>query len=170
MIPLQVPDDDFLRRVGLVVFLVSELEGLLVYDLVRFHPVLPSELDFATMQGMRVTGMTTTQMGKYFLEHAPKSSNSQVAKYYCAGGDALVEIGPKRNAVLHARPGIDGEDPEQKLRLVRWRIASETETETHMISDQWLDELIDRLRELRGRVLTARPDSPAARRIAVDDA
>ncbi len=66
MIPLQIPDAGFLRRIGLVVFLVSELEGLLITDLVRFHSVLPPKLDFATMEGMRVTGMTTTQMGKYF--------------------------------------------------------------------------------------------------------
>ncbi len=160
MIPLQIPDAGFLRRIGLVVFLVSELEGLLITDLVRFHSVLPPKLDFATMEGMRVTGMTTTQMGKYFLDHAPDSTDPRVAEYYRAGGEALSEIGPKRNAMLHARPGVDGDDPEQKLRLIRWRIGSESQNETHMISDEWLDDLVDRLRDLRGRVLSARPRTP----------
>lgn len=159
MIPLQIPDAGFLRRIGLVVFLVSELEGLLITDLVRFHPVLPPRLDFATMEGMRVTGMTTTQMGKYFVDHALQSTDPQVAEYYRAGGEALVEIGPKRNAMLHARPGVDGHDPAQKLRLIRWRIGTETQNESHMISDEWLDELTQRIQKLRREVVAIRPSS-----------
>jgi hypothetical protein len=162
VIPLQVPDAGFLQRIGLVVFLVSELEGWLITDLVRFHSVLPPGLDFATMEGMRVTGMTTTKMGRYFLDHAPATTDSRVAEYYRVGGQALLEIGPKRNAMLHARPGVDGYDPEQKLRLVRWRIGTEKQNETHMISDAWLDEFVRRLRDLRDVVLAARPDTPVA--------
>lgn len=165
----QIPDGGFLRRIGLVVFLVAEFEGLLVYDLVRFQSLLPPELDFKTMEGMRVTGKTTYQMGKYFLDHAPKITDPQVAGYYRAGGEALMEIGPKRNAMLHTRPGIDGHDPHKKLRLVRWRIGSDTQSEAHMISDEWLDQLIERLQVLRREVVACRPLAPGERGTRVTD-
>lgn len=145
-----------------MVYLVSELEALLMYDLMRFRTLLPPEMDFSTMQGMRVTGKTTTKMGEYFLTHVPKITDPLVAEYYRTGGAALVEIGPKRNAMLHARPGIDGHDPEQKLRLIRWRVISDTKpSEMHMISDEWLDGLVERLGVIRAELVAARPTQPA---------
>lgn len=162
MIPLQIPDRGFLQRIGLVVFLVAELEGLLKTDLVRFHPLLPPELDFGGPQGQAVTGMTTAQLGKYFVAHAPKSTDPEVADYYRVGGEALVEIAPNRNAMLHSQPGVDGYDPDQKLRLLRWRV-SETKYEApHMISDEWLDQFADRLQILRDQVMATRPSPPGA--------
>lgn len=159
--PLQIPEPEYLSKVGLVVFLVAELEGILITDLVRFHPLLPPKLDFSTLQGMKVAGMTTTSMGKYFLAHAPDSTDAGVAEYYRTGGQALVEIGPKRNAMLHARPGVDGGDPQKKLRLLRWRPDEDREkSETHMISDEWIDELIGRIIEIRTSVVASRPTQP----------
>ncbi|MBB5161590.1 hypothetical protein [Mycobacterium sp. AZCC_0083] len=159
--PLQIPEAGYLNKVGLVVFLVAELEGLIITDLVRFHPLLPPQLDFATLRGMKVAGMTTSNMGQYFLAHAPRSTDEGVAEYYRAGGQALIEIGPKRNAMLHARPGVDGNDPQQKLRLLRWRPDTDHEkSEAHMIDDEWIDDLISTIIEIRTSVVASRPRQP----------
>lgn len=159
-IPLQVPDRDFLGRIGLVVFLVAELEGLLKTDLVRFQHLLPLELDYGQPGGWKVTEMTTMQLGKYLIAHAPNSTNAAVAEYYRVGGEALVAIAPKRNAMLHSQPGVDGWDPQKRLRLMRWRISVTNYEAPHMISDEWLDELIAQIQALRQQVVNARPDLP----------
>jgi hypothetical protein len=168
-IPLQVPDARFLARIGMVVFLVADLEGLLKSDLVRFHPLLPPELDFGRPQGQAVTGMTTAQLGKYFIAHAPKSIDPAVAEYYRVGGEGLVEIAPKRNAMLHSQPGVDGYDPEKKLRLLRWKISETNYEAPHMISDEWLEELIARIQVIRGEVVACRPSPPSSSGSAVAD-
>jgi hypothetical protein len=156
-IPLQVPDRDFLGRIGLVVYLIAELEGLLKNDLLRFHRWLPVELDYGKPGGYAVTRMTTRQLGEYFIAHAPKSTDADLAEYYRLGGEALVEVAPRRNAMLHSQPGIDGLDPEKKVRLMRWRISETNFEAPHMISDEWLDEVIQRTQELRRQVVGARP-------------
>lgn len=161
VIRLQVPDSGFLAKIGLVVFLVGELEGLLKSDLVRFHPLLPPALDFATPQGRSVTAKTTKQLGLYFVAHAPKSTDAAVAEYYRVGGEALVEIGPKRNAMLHSQPGIDGNDPQRKLRLMRWRHDNGERSEAFIISDEWLDEFVAQIMTLRREVVAARPTPPS---------
>jgi len=149
------PADDYLRDVGLVVWLVAELEGTLIYDLMSHQANVPPELDLMTVEGMRLTGMTCGDMGKYFVKHSKRITDPRVAEYYRVGGEALVEIGPKRNAMLHSRPGIDGHDPEKKLRLLRLRMKPTTASEAHVISDEWLDEFIGRLDVLRRQVEAA---------------
>lgn len=162
--PLQVPEADYLSKVGLVVFLVAELEGLLITDLIRFHHSLPPQLDFSTFEGMRVAGMTTSNMGEYFVKHSRSCTDHRVAEYYRTGGQALIEIGPKRNAMLHARPGIDGHDPDNKLRLLRWRFHEDREkSEIHMISDEWVEGLISQIIAIRSRVVTSRPTQAEVR-------
>lgn len=157
-IPLQVPDADFLSRIGLVVYLVAELEGLLKTDLVRFQPWLPEELDYGKPGGYAVTRMTTRQLGEYLIAHAPKSIEAGLAEYYRIGGEALVEVAPKRNAMLHSQPAVDGSDTDRRLRLVRWRISETNYEAPHMISDEWLDQVIQRIQELRLRVVGVRPN------------
>lgn len=158
---IQVPDSGYLSKIGLVVFLVGELEALLKTDLVRLHGLMPPPLDFATPEGRSVTAMTTMQLGKYFVAHGPKSSDARVAEYYRVGGEALVDIAPKRNAMLHSQPGIDGNDPEQRLRLMRWRHDEGPRAEAHMISDEWLDQLIEQIVSLRSEVVAVRPTPPS---------
>lgn len=152
-----VPEGDYLQKIGLIVFLVSEFEGTLLYDLLRLEPHLPLALNFSTIEGMRITGMTTQQMGKYFAKHAADITDVRVAEYYRVGGAALEEIGPKRNAMLHSRPGFDGDDPVKRLRLVRMRIDGPERSEGFLIGDKRLDELIERLDVLRRQVEIVRP-------------
>jgi hypothetical protein len=61
---------------------------------------------------------------------------------------------------LHSQPGVDGWDPQKRLRLMRWRISVTNYEAPHMISDEWLDELIAQIQALRQQVVNARPDLP----------
>lgn len=147
--PLEIPDVVFLTKVGLVVFLVAEFEGQLKTDLVRFLPVLPPELNVYAEKGYGLEAMTTRQLGQYLVAHAPKCSSPQVAEYYRVGGEALIEIAPKRNAMLHSQPAVDGHDPEGKLRLMRWGGGRKTYEPSRMISDEWLDDVTRLIQTLR---------------------
>lgn len=169
LMKIDLPDGQYLMKIGLLVYFVSEFEGMLITDLPRFQSVLPPELNFFTLEGMRVTGMTTTSLGKYLMKHSARSSDPEVAAYFHAGGKALTDIGPYRNAVLHARPGIDGNDPQQRLRLLRFRVGSETDSEMHMISDEWLDSLLVQIGVLRMQVIALRPEQPPVEDQGVHD-
>lgn len=51
--------------------------------------------------------------------------------------------------MLYLRPGVEGgHAPQQPLRLWRWRVSA-LPSETHMISDEWLDDFIRRIGYLR---------------------
>ena len=91
-----LPEDEYIRKLGKVVFLVAFLEGALMYDLPRLqrHGVLPPELNFMTPTGMKMTGMTTRKIGEYLVAHAPKCTDPDVARYLEAGGRALIEVAP----------------------------------------------------------------------------
>lgn len=158
---LQTPDDAFLRRIGLVVFLVAEFEGLLMYNPVRFHSVLPPELRLVSEMSLTIPALTTSKLGEYFVAHAKNITESETAAYYDAGGRALIEIGPKRNAVLHSRPGVDGTDPQNKLRLIRMRPDLRSEKyEAFKIDDLYLDGLVSRIVELRQHATAVRHAPP----------
>lgn len=139
-----VVEDAYLQKLGLVVFDVAAIEGMVIHDLVRFRPVVPPELDFMTPTGMQITAMTTRGVGEYLVAHAPKCTNARVATYLSTGGQRLIEIAPSRNAMLHSRPGIDATDPRQPLRLLRI-IPKPDIDDPAVIEDDWLDAFIRRL-------------------------
>jgi len=160
-IPLRIPDRDYLAKIGEIVFLVSELEGLLKGDMYRFHDQLPAELDISGREGRKVTTMTTHQLGAYFVEHAPKCKDLGVERYFCQAGEVLKKIAKKRNSVLHSVPAIDGGDPSGRLRLGRVKLTP-TKSEIHVLSDEWLDEFKSEIRTLRASVVSARPVKPTS--------
>lgn len=149
-------EDAYLRKLGLVVFNVATIEGMLIYDLVRFRHVVPPELDFMTPTGMQITAMTTRRVGEYLAAHAPNCSNAAVASYLGTGGKRLIEIAPSRNAMLHSRPGIDATDPNQPLRLLRFVPKPDFE-DPGVIHDDWLDAFICRLGEIFTELERLRP-------------
>jgi hypothetical protein len=150
------PEVEYVHKVGQVVFLVAYVEGMLIHDLPRFQiqKSAPPELDL-----LKVTGMTTRNLGEYIAAHAPKCTDPVVAAYLLAGGRALVEIAPQRNGMLHARPAEDGDDPNHPLRLLRWRVegARPEDSEVFMISHDWLDRLIERIDDIVGELSEIRP-------------
>ncbi|MGO4443085.1 hypothetical protein AB4Z42_06975 [Mycobacterium sp. 2YAF39] len=157
---MELPDQPYLARIGMVVFLVADLESVLKGDLVRFQSVLPTDLDFNT-QFPRLTGKTTTKLGQWLIDLASEIGDAEVGGYFRRGGEALLEIAPKRNAMLHSWIGVDGRDPRERVRLLRWRINETEYEEPHMVSDEWLDELISQIRTLRKGLVSSRPPLPA---------
>jgi hypothetical protein len=149
-------EDEYLKRLGLVVFNVAAIEGMLIYDLVRFGTVVPPELNFTTPTGMQITAMTTRGVGDYLVAHAFKCTNSRVATYLETGGRRLIEIAPSRNAMLHSRPGIDATDMRQPLRLIRFAPSADID-QPAVIGDDWLDALAQRLGEIYVELEGLRP-------------
>ncbi len=142
-----LPEDEYLAKVGLVAYLVTSVEGLLLFDLPRLEWALPPQLNVESL-----AGNTTTKLGHELLAHASQCTDPTVAAYLEAGGIALSEIGPQRNAVLHARPATD---KEGRTRLYRWRLP-----DAHFIDDDWLDRLARRIDDLLVKLSDLRPQLP----------
>lgn len=66
------PEVEYVHKVGQVVFMVAYVEGMLIHDLPRFQTQnsAPPELDL-----LKVTGMTTRNLGDYIAAHAPNCTD-----------------------------------------------------------------------------------------------
>lgn len=91
-----LPEDEYLKKVGIVAYLVTSVEGVLLFDLPRLAWALPPQFNVESL-----AGKTTTKLGEKLVAHAPQCTDTTVAAYLKAGGTALLEIGLQRNAVLH---------------------------------------------------------------------
>lgn len=143
-----LPEDEYLRKVGLVAYLVTSVEGLLLFDLPRLAWALPPELNVESL-----AGKTTTKLGEKLRAHASQCTDQVVADYMDAGGAALLEIGLQRNAVLHARPATDDAG---RTRLYRWRLP-----DAYFIDDDRLDQLAGRIDDLQVELNALRPPGTA---------
>lgn len=143
-----LPEQEYVQKLGLVAYLVSWVEGLLLFDIPRLEHKLPVELSTTAM-----VGLTTREIGERFVTHAVRSADEKVAAYFEAGGRALIEIAPQRNAMLHSRPATD---PEGRTRLYRWRLRG-AQPEVFWIDDDWLDSLAERIDLISAQLNTLRP-------------
>lgn len=135
--------------VGMVVYSVASLEGMLIFDLPRMPTVLP------VISPETLAGRTTTTIGKQLVSLAGSVAEESWRRYLGRGGEALLDVGPRRNAVLHARPAtIEG-----CQRLHRWRLHP---TEVVSISSEYLNELLETIDVHRRELNALRP--PIARR------
>jgi hypothetical protein len=126
------PEDDYLMQLGKVVYAIASIEGLLILDLPRM------ENSVAGLSVEELAGKTTTEIGKRLVDLAPSIGEQGWRAYLTRGGEALLDLGPKRNSVLHARPAtIEGH-----RRLHRWRI---NPTEIMPISSDYLSELLNEI-------------------------
>lgn len=140
LMPPAWPEDEYLLQVGRVVYSVASIEGLLIFDLSR----IPTSVEGLSPRAL--AGRTTTAIGRCLLERARSVPDQLWQDYLARGGEALADLGPKRNSVLHARPAtIEGEQ-----RLHRWRLEP---TEIMSISMAHLDQILDEV-EAHHRDLT----------------
>lgn len=124
------PPDDYLTLLGRVVYSVASIEGLLLFDL----PRMPNPPVGATPAAL--AGKTTTGLGRALVDVSSQVADPGWSAYLSAGAAALMDIGPVRNAVLHARPAtVDGAQ-----QLHRWRLGSNAEIFT-VTSDRLCDVL-----------------------------
>lgn len=139
------PEDDYLKLLGQVVYSVASIEGLLIFDL----PRMPNPVPGATP--LDLAGKTTAMVGTALVGFVPQIVDEQWATYLAAGGNALVDIAPLRNAVLHARPAtVDG-----MQQLHRWRIGAKTEVFT--VTREHLCDVLDAIEQHRKRIKLLRP-------------
>lgn len=138
------PEDDYLLQLGKVVYSVASIEGLLIFDL----PRMPAMIEGLTPK--HLAGKTTTVIGKRLLTLAPSIEDGDWREYVERGGEALVDLGPKRNSVLHSRPATVGGEQ----RLHRWRLEP---TEVMSISAPHLDQLLDEIETHRRALNLLRP-------------
>jgi hypothetical protein len=142
--PLAWPEDEYLLQVGRVVYSVASVEGFLLSDL----PRMPVAVEGLSPDAL--AGKTTTVIGRRLLELAPTIPVRPWRDYLSRGGEALEDLGPKRNAILHARPAtIDGEQ-----RLHRWRLEP---TEIMSISFAHLEHLLNEIEAHRHELNRLRP-------------
>lgn len=111
MIPY--PDDDYLVRLGKLVYAVGYLEWLSLGDLPGLKG-LPRSLSLAALEGL-----TTRDIAKRLMDsdELAKVRASAVRDWLREAGQHLLEVGDKRNNVLHARPASHlVEDPRLNRR------------------------------------------------------
>jgi hypothetical protein len=138
------PGDDYLVRIGELVYRISSLEGQLIWDIPRLSKALPDS--FGT--GELLTS-TTRGIGQQLLDVAPKVTDASVQEYLKFGGFALRTAGELRNHILHARPATDGHN---KQRLHR-----NTGSKWFWIDDEYLDFALDEITSLVARLDEKRP-------------
>lgn len=144
-VPPAWPDDGYLNQLGRVVYSIASLEGSLLFDL----PRMPEAVGGLSPQDL--AGYPTTLIGKRLVALAPSIRNESWRRYIERGGEALVDLGPRRNSVLHARPAtIAGEQ-----RLHRWRIKPR---EIMPITTRYLDELLEQIEAHRTNLNRLRPE------------
>lgn len=138
------PEDEYLLLLGKVIYSISSVEGLLIFDL----PRMPVAVKGLTPQ--HLAGVTTTTIGSRLIGGAPSVADPSWRAYLLRGGQALKDLGPKRNRVLHARPAtIDG-----RQRLHRWRL---NPPEVVSITPAHLVELLDEVEDHRRVLQSLRP-------------
>lgn len=117
---------------GKVVYSVASLEGLLMFDLPRMTEPI------AGLSPRDLAGDTTANIGRRLIALSSSVKDPDWRAYVERGGHALEAIGPRRNAVLHARPAtIEG-----RQRLHRWRMRP---AEVFSISKEHLIDLLEEI-------------------------
>lgn len=142
MIPY--PEDDYLLLLGKLVYAVGYLEWLPLGDLSGLD--VPPALKLTALEGQ-----TTSDIGKRLTDPDLLAgvADSAARGWLEEAGRDLLEVAPKRNAVLHARPATH---PKEDQRLHRRDPKTQ---ETYWITNVYLDQLLadiyERLRRLNER-------------------
>jgi hypothetical protein len=144
-----LPEDDYLLLIGQLAYMVTALEGLIIFDLPGMADHLPASLTAGSL-----SGLTTGQIARALTNAAGRIEDADVRRYVELAGQHLADASSVRNDLLHARPAtIDG-----KTRLYRWRQSDQCNRHPAFpITDDWLRENIDRLSEASNALNAARP-------------
>jgi hypothetical protein len=139
------PGSGYLQSLGELVYAVTSLEGLMIFDIPRMQSAVPAKFTVDSL-----VGGTTAGIGQQFLDCAPKVTDAGVRAYFETGGAALREVGGIRNNVLHARPATMDTGAQRLYRHVPG-------TSPVFIDDDWLETALNRVADLSGEVTTLRP-------------
>jgi len=131
------PDDSYVTLIGRVAYAISYVEWLLLGDLSRL-PDLPEQLTVGSLAG-KPTGRIASEVDA----HLPAVPDPEVRRFLSVSAQALHDLAPLRNHILHARPAtIDGAQ-----RLNRWRLLPDGSGEAFQIDEAFLQSVLDRADE-----------------------
>jgi hypothetical protein len=147
------PNEAYLVRLGKLAYAVGYLEWAMLGDLPHING-LPATLDIS-----KLVGRTTTKIGEALCGSGTLDAveDRNVREWLRTGGEALKEAAPDRNQVLHARPATFGDGQQ---RLYRWEPRRH---EAFWITDDVLDEIIDRMYERLRAIDRLRPGGALGR-------
>lgn len=126
----------------------APVSGLLILDVPRLPTPVPG------LSPAELAGRTTRSIGQALVSRSSDVEDATWRQYLHRGGEALIELGPMRNAVLHSRPATVNE----RQRLHRWRIDP---TEVVTISLEHLHGLLDAIEVHRRALDVLRPATGA---------
>lgn len=145
--PAPDPAPSYFQKLGEVSYEISGLEWLVIEVIRRLDPsVSISDLSAMTAGGIAeqlISKVATNRLGVLDSEQQRQLA-SMAAEF-----DALRWL---RNDVIHARPATT---PDGRQRLYRWAPAMNPPT-TRWIDDDFLDELLPRIKALSYRVSACR--------------
>ncbi len=135
-LPVHLPDDAYLLKLGTFSYAIAALEGTILFDLPRLVLALPDPPQQLTAEDL--APLTLFQLGQALQGKAKRISNSTIREYVNGAGHALCLIGGTRNAIAHSRPASLDDVP----RLYRWNLAK---GEYFWIDDAYIDKALDNL-------------------------
>ena len=144
-----MPDDEYLLRIGQLVYMVSSIEGLILFDLPGMATYLPEKLNAGAL-----AGETMGTLARALTDAAPSIEDGDVRAYVDFAGRVLSQTSSIRNDLLHARPAtVDGQS-----RLFRWKPRDRRGAGVAFpITDDWLEEMIDMMSEASVQMNNVRP-------------
>ena len=139
-----LPEDEYLLLVGQLAYMVSSIEGLIVFDLPGMAAYLPEGLNAGGL-----AGKTTGQIAGALTAAVAFIEDGDVRAYIDVAGCVLSQASLIRNDVVHARPAtVDG-----KTCLNRWKLSDKRGPHLAFpITEDWLKEKIDMLSEFSVRM------------------
>ena len=147
---LPLPEDDYLARIGQLVFMVGCLE----------YNVLGALAALGNPAGLTVealAGKETGTIARALRTAAPGIADPDIQQFIATTGDALADIADRRNSVMHARPATG---PNGEPTLYRWRAGGKPES--FIVDRTFLDQLIADVDAWHVKVGALRPAAHAA--------
>ena len=142
-----LPEDKYLLLVGQAACMVSDLEGLVIFDLPGLAAHLPESLNAGAL-----ASMSTGEIARALTNAAVNIDDDDVRTYIALAGSLLGEASSRRNDLFHSRPS--GKDN----RLYRWKV--DDHRGPHLafaIDTAWLEKTIDFLSEGAASLNAVRP-------------
>lgn len=145
-----LPEDDYLARIGQLVYMVGYLEWGVLGDLTALGN--PGGL---TVEGL--AGKETGTIARALSTAAAGMVDPDIQQLIATAGDALADISGRRNGVMHARPAAG---PSGEPTLFRWRAGGAPES--YLLDRSLVDQLIADVDAWNVKVSGLRPAAHAA--------
>ncbi|MBB3084675.1 hypothetical protein [Geodermatophilus sabuli] len=147
-----LPADDYLTRIGQLVYMVGHLEWGVLGDLSALgNPGGLSVDDLA--------GQSTGAIAQRLTAAVAKISDPDIQQFIATAGQALSDLASRRNGVMHSRPATA---PDGQQTLYRWTAGPKPAAEAYIVDRTLLDQLIADIDSWSSKVTSLRHAARAA--------